>query len=90
MSAAGAGDVELKTVELDSYRDKALSRQYEDRGAIVCLRFVMGDGRVDYRPKEEGGLGNDNEVVNPGQSQFVWKTVGDLARETNGRPNSDA
>jgi hypothetical protein len=89
MSAAGSGDVELKTVELDSYRDKALGRQYEDRGAIVCLRFVMGDGRVDYRPKEEGGLGNDNELVNPGQSQFVWKTVGDLARETNGRPNSD-
>ncbi|ETI22626.1 hypothetical protein G647_06702 [Cladophialophora carrionii CBS 160.54] len=90
MSAAESGDIDLKTVELDTYRDKALSRKYGDRGAIVCLRFVMGDGRVDYRPKDEGGLGNDNEVVNPGQQHFVWKTVRDLARETGGRPNSDA
>ena len=90
MVAAGSGDIELKTVELERYRNKALSREYEDRGAIVCLRFLMGDGRVDYRPKEEGGLGNDNELVNPGQNQFVWKTVRDLAIEATGRPNGDA
>jgi len=90
MQQAGAGDIELKTVELENYRDKALARDYEDRGAIVCLRFVMGDGRDDYKPKDEGGLGNDNEVVNPGQERFVWKTVKDLAVETKGRPNADA
>ncbi|EXJ58398.1 hypothetical protein A1O7_05823 [Cladophialophora yegresii CBS 114405] len=89
MSAAGSGDIDLKTVELDTYRDKALSRKYEDRGAIVYLRFLMGDGRVDYRPKDEGGLGNDNEVVNPWEQQFVWKTVRDLAHQSGGRPNSD-
>ena len=89
MTAAGAGEIELKTVELDSYRDKVLSREYKNRDAVVCLRFVMGDGRDDYRPESEGGHGNDNEVVNPGQKYFAWKTVKDLANETSGRPNSD-
>jgi hypothetical protein len=90
MSSAGAGKIELKSLELESYREKALSREYEDRGAILCLRFIMGDGRGDYRPKAEGGLGNDNEIVNPEQKQFVWKTMKNLASETKGRPNSDA
>ncbi len=88
MTAAGAGNIELKSVELDSFREKALNREYEDRGAVVCLRFVMGDGRGDYRPNDEGGLGNDNELVNPGY--FAWKTVHDLAVETGGQPNADA
>ncbi|KAJ9609508.1 hypothetical protein H2200_005835 [Cladophialophora chaetospira] len=90
MTAAGAGDIEIKSVELEGYRDKALGREYQDRGAIVCLQFLMGDGRIDYRPKDEGGLGNDNDVVNPGQKNFSWKTVQGLAHETRGRPNSDA
>ncbi|OAP60122.1 hypothetical protein AYL99_05124 [Fonsecaea erecta] len=55
MTAAGAGHVELRSVDLDSFRKRALMRQYEDRGPIVCLRFIMGDGRADYRPKDEGG-----------------------------------
>lgn len=90
ITAAGAGDIELRDVELEDYRDKALQGEYKDSAAIPCLRFIMGDGRGDYRPKDEGGLGNDNEVVNPGEKQFAWKTVNDLAVETKGRPNDDA
>ncbi|OQU95249.1 hypothetical protein CLAIMM_01483 isoform 1 [Cladophialophora immunda] len=90
MSAAGAGDIELKSVGLEGFRKRALDRQYEDRGPIVCLRFIMGDGRADYRPRGEGGLGNDNHVVNPDHKHFVWKTVNDLAIETKGRPNGHA
>jgi len=90
MTEAGAGEIELKKVDLEAYRDRALGRDYLDRGPIVCLRFLMGDGRVDYRPKANGGLGNDNEIVNPGQKYFVWKTIHDFAAETKGRPNADA
>ncbi|KIY00745.1 uncharacterized protein Z520_03410 [Fonsecaea multimorphosa CBS 102226] len=90
MTAAGAGDIELKSVDLDTFRERALQRQYEDRGPIVCLRFIMGDGRADYRPIDEGGLGNDNHVVNPDQKYFRWKTMNDLAIETRGRPNGHA
>ncbi len=90
MTEAGAREIELKTVELEPFRRRALGRQYEDRGPIVCLRFLMGDGRIDYRSTQEGGLGNDNELVNPGQTSFVWKTIRDLAVKTKGRPNADA
>jgi hypothetical protein len=90
MSEAGAGDIELKSVDLHSFRDKALAREYEDRSALVFLRFLMGDGRIDYRKQEDGGLGNDNDVVNAGQGKFAWKTVRNLAVETGGKPHSDA
>ncbi|OAG41164.1 hypothetical protein AYO21_04544 [Fonsecaea monophora] len=105
MTAAGAGagagaspgvgmgekkEIELKSVELEAFRNRVLNRQYEDRGPIVCLRFIMGDGRADYRTTEEGGLGNDNDLVNPDQRHFVWKTMRDLAVETKGRPNVNA
>ena len=90
MTAAGAGEIDLRSVELQNFKDKALGRAYQDRSAIVCLRFIMGDRRGDYRPMNEGGQGNDNENVNPGQKNFVWKTVEQLATETKGRPNADA
>lgn len=90
MTEAGAGDIELRSVNLEEFRSKALGRDYQDRGPIVCLRFLMGDGRIDYRPQIDGGLGNDNELVNPGQKQFIWKSISDLAAETKGRPNANA
>lgn len=88
MEVAGAGAIELRSVELDVFRNKALGRPYNERDAIVCLRFLMGDGRIDYRQKDEGGLGNDNEMVNPNQKYFEWKTMDQFARETRGRPNA--
>lgn len=90
MSVAGAEDIELQGVDLEEYKNKALGRPYEDRDAVECLRFLMGDGRIDYRLENQGGLGNDNEVVNPRQKGFSWKTVQDVALESKGRPNGDA
>lgn len=90
MERAGAGAIELRSVELERFKSKALGRPYNERDAVVCLRFLMGDGRVDYRQQNEGGLGNDNEVVNPGQKYFEWKTMEHLAQETGGRPNANA
>lgn len=90
MGRAGAGAIELRSVELERFKTKALSRPYDERDAIVCVRFLMADGRLDYRQQNEGGLGNDNEIVNPGQKYFEWKTMDHLARETRGRPNVNA
>lgn len=90
MERAGAGAIELRSVELERFKDKALGRPYDERDAIVCVRFLMGDGRIDYRQESEGGLGNDNDIVNPGQKYFEWKTMDHLARETRGRPNANA
>jgi len=88
MELAGAGTIELRSVELEGFRSRALGRPYNERDAIVCLRFLMGDGRLDYRLQEEGGLGNDNEKVNPNQRYFEWKTMDQFAQETRGRPNA--
>lgn len=42
--------------------------------SLKYLRFLMGDGSIDYRSERDGGLGNDNETVNPGERYFKWKT----------------
>ncbi|KAK5059970.1 hypothetical protein LTR84_009853 [Exophiala bonariae] len=90
MEEAGAGTIELRSADLDRFKIKALARPYAQRDAVVFLRFLMADGRIDLRPEHEGGMGNDNELVNPGQKHFRWKTIDDLARDTRGRPNADA
>lgn len=89
MERAGAGTIDLRSADLDRFKTKALARPHAQRDAIVFLRFLMTDGRIDLRPETEGGMGNDNEFVNPGQRHFKWKTMDDLARETRGRPNAD-
>ncbi|KEF52981.1 uncharacterized protein A1O9_10888 [Exophiala aquamarina CBS 119918] len=88
MEEAGAGTIELRSVELEGFRNKALGRPYNERDAIVFLRFLMGDGGINYRHKDEGGLGNDNETINPNQKYFKWKTMEQFARETGGQPNA--
>jgi hypothetical protein len=90
MGRAGAGDVELRSVDLQEFRGKALGRKYEDRDAVECLRFVMGDGRDDYRDVKEGGLGNDNVMVNGDERVFKWKTLEKLGVESKGKPNADS
>ncbi|KPI43229.1 uncharacterized protein AB675_7163 [Cyphellophora attinorum] len=89
MGKAGAENVELRSVDLQEFRERALARKYEDRDAVECLRFIMGDGRDDYRDVKEGGLGNDNVMVNGDERVFKWKTLEDLAVESQGRPNAD-
>ena len=37
------------------------------------LRYAMGKGLLDYRDRNKGGLGNDNEVVNEGGKEWIWR-----------------
>lgn len=32
----------------------------------------MSNGSIGHRPKPEGGIGSDNELVNPGESRWKW------------------
>lgn len=50
--------------------------------SLKYLRFLMGDGSIDYRNKQDGGLGNDNEVVNPGEKYFKWMTWQEQLKES--------
>ena len=84
MTEAGAGEIEVSSIELESYKEATLqSRKETPEGH---LRFLMGEGKLDH---SHSGLGNDNDMVNRKQQRWRWKTVSDLAQETVGRPWGD-
>jgi hypothetical protein len=39
----------------------------------------MGEGKLDFTE-------NENEIANPGQKLFKWKTVEEYAQEVGGKP----
>ena len=82
MYRAGAGKVEVKSRELEPWKKWAI----EAKGQTPenYLRFLMGEEKIDHRVGTE--LGCDNEVVNPGQKIWRWRTLADLATDTRGRP----
>ena len=90
MMDAGAGEVDIRTVPLKPYREKQLGRRYEDRSPFPYIKLIMASGLADWRPESEGGWGNDNELVNPGERLWKWKGMRELAVETKGRPNARA
>ena len=46
----------------------------------------MGEGKIKHTID---GLGNDDELVNPGQSLWTWRTMRQYAEEQGGRPWAD-
>jgi hypothetical protein len=87
MVEAGAGEVGLRGVDLEGYKSRVLGKAYEDRAPVPFVRLIMAMGLGDYRPEV---WGNDNEIVNPGETLWRWKGIRDLAEETGGRPNGMA
>jgi hypothetical protein len=85
MEEAGGGEIEIKERDLGNWKEETLREGTSDPSKY--LRFLMGEGKIDHRA--DGGLGCDNEVVNPGETVWKWKTMRDLAKETNGRPWAD-
>ena len=83
MMKAGAGDIEVTSVDLDSFREKTLKVPGTD--PAKALRFLMGEGSINHS-NEKGGRGNDNVLVSTGSQAWTWKTLADLAEETKGRP----
>lgn len=81
MQAAGAGQIDVGEIPYETYKAETTSEASWDPAAY--LRFLMGDGNINHT---SAGLGNDNELVNPGQRLWRWKTLEDLAKQTKGRP----
>jgi hypothetical protein len=50
------------------------------------LRYLIGAGKLDFFPQEEGGLEHHNDVVNFDGRLWRWTSVADYAQETGGRP----
>lgn len=86
MGEAGAGKIVVTEVDFGAFKKKTVEEGGTEDPSQY-LRFLMGEGKIDH---SDGGIGNDNELVNPEEKYWRWRTVSDLARETGGRPWEDA
>ncbi|KAH6684790.1 isoflavone reductase family protein [Halenospora varia] len=69
-NASKSTKIVVSEVDLKGFKDAALAADPVNLGA--CLRFLQGEGKIDH---SQLGLGNDNELVNPGQSKWEWTPV---------------
>lgn len=77
MTAVSGNKIELKEIELGPFKAKTTERTEGDPAEFI--RFVMGEGKLDFTQ-------NENELVNPGEKLWKWKTVKDYAKEVDGKP----
>lgn len=84
MEEAGSDSVQIKEVDLASYKEAVLKEGTADPSKY--LRFLMGEGNINHTAE---GLGNDNELVNPGGKLWNWKSMKEYAEETKGKPWAD-
>ncbi|KAK6341639.1 hypothetical protein TWF696_008708 [Orbilia brochopaga] len=70
LAASGAAPaVEISSLDLEEFKAKTIATP--DLDPASYLRFLMAEGKIDNRD------GNDNELVNPGEELWKWKTVED-------------
>jgi hypothetical protein len=76
-----ARGVDVEELPLAEFKKTVLEEGTSDPSKY--LRFLMGEGKIEHTRE---ALGNDNELVNPNETLWKWKTMEDYARETKGRP----
>lgn len=77
MTAVSGDKIEIKEIDLDSFKKETTKKTEGDPAAFI--RFVMGEGKMDFTE-------NTNELINPGEKEWKWKTVQDYAKEVGGKP----
>ncbi|KAJ5115518.1 hypothetical protein NUU61_001277 [Penicillium alfredii] len=81
MRDGGAGQIDVSETPLEEYKEEVTAKASWDPAPY--LRFLMGENKMSH---SAGALGNDNTLVNPNGDLWTWKSLTDLARETNGKP----
>jgi hypothetical protein len=66
--------------ELPPDRESEYDSEYMNEIGTRIFRMCGGTGNLDFSKK------NDNELVNPGQSKWKWKTMEEYAEEVGGMP----
>ncbi|KAJ5972102.1 uncharacterized protein N7479_002020 [Penicillium vulpinum] len=84
MESAGAGHIDIDCLPYEKY--KAETTVEPSWRPAAYLWFLMGDRGIAH---STAFLGADNELANPGQRLWKWKTIQDLAEETNGQSVKD-
>jgi hypothetical protein len=62
-------------------RESQYDLEYMKDVGTRVFRMSGGTGNIDFSKK------NDNELVNPGESRWKWKTMEEYAGEVDGLPN---
>lgn len=85
MEQAGSAPITVEELDLPDFKAKTLATASADPSQY--LRFLMGEGKITHT---SDGLGNDRELVNPGESFWTWRTMRQYAQEQSGRPWSNS
>lgn len=71
----GGGPISVTQLDMMEFKDKLMKEPTTSPGPY--LRFIMGEDKLNH---SKLGLGCDNELVNPGESEWKWTTLADLQK----------
>ncbi|KZT30160.1 NAD-binding protein [Neolentinus lepideus HHB14362 ss-1] len=76
--------IEVKEIDLKEFREKTKKDTQSGKveNPAPHIRLIIGEGKMNFQQ-------NDNELVNPGQKNWKWKTMVDYVREMEGEPCRD-
>ncbi|KAM3423094.1 hypothetical protein BST61_g553 [Cercospora zeina] len=78
---AGSPPIDVEEIQAGEFKSRAIADDTLD--PMNYLRFLMGEGKINHTASV---VGNDNELVNPGQRLWTWKTVSEYADDVQGQP----
>ncbi|PHH65890.1 hypothetical protein CDD81_1259 [Ophiocordyceps australis] len=81
MQEHGAGPIQVSSIPLDKYKLEVISSPSSTPERY--LRFLMGEGKIDHASR---ALMNQNELFQGPLGIQTFKSMEDLAKETNGKP----
>lgn len=76
--------IEIKEIDLGEFKE--LTKKDMEKGKLdnpaSHIRILIGEGKMNWEK-------NDNDLVNPGQKNWKWKTMQDYIKEMKGEPCRD-
>ncbi|CAF1153587.1 unnamed protein product [Didymodactylos carnosus] len=79
-SSVSGQNINIIEHPLEAFKKKILVDGKDKTDPSQFLRLLWGEGKMDYSSK------NGNELINPGESKWKWKTIKEYAKEVNGKP----
>ncbi|KZT00209.1 NAD(P)-binding protein [Laetiporus sulphureus 93-53] len=77
------GEIVIKSQDYETFRAKVREEEIKSPapGPLRHIMLLIAEGKMDFSE-------NDDELINPDESIWKWKTVEDYVREVGGRPFS--
>jgi len=81
LSAESGETIKINEEDGQKFFEELHAKGHEKGDILGYIRYLNGTGKVDFSGD------NQDELVNPGQSLWQWKTVKEYAKETKGKPH---